>query len=441
MIEVLTAIPGAAWEGALVASLDRDVDDVTVVRRCVDLADLLATAAAGTGRAVMLSADLRRLDRDALTRLEVAGVAVVGLVTPGDVAGEQRLRTLGVAVVVSAQAPGDVLSSAVHEAVDHANRAGSRPAALAYSEPLRSLPAPADGGVELGPPPARAGTGRLVAVWGPVGSPGRSTVAVTVASEIARLGRPALLADVDSYGSCVAQLLGLLDEAPGLAAATRLAGGGSLDLQALARVAPVVQPGLRVLTGVARADRWTELRPAALERVWEVARSLAGVVVADCSASLEQDEELSFDTAAPRRNGATLSTLSAADEIVAVCAATPVGVQRFARGLSDLRDIVPGTQIRVVVNRVRAAAIGAQPERQLRDALERYCAVTSAVFVPDDPAALDAAVLGGLTLHEVAPRSPARVALRELAATLADMPLARKGLPATARRRLRLGVG
>jgi len=35
--------------------------------------------------------------------------------------------------------------------------------------------------------------------------------------------------------------------------------------------------------------------------------------VVDCGFSLEQDEELSFDTAAPRRNGATLATLLAAD--------------------------------------------------------------------------------------------------------------------------------
>ena len=38
------------------------------------------------------------------------------------------------------------------------------------------------------------------------------------------------------------------------------------------------------------------------------ARSLAAVTVVDCGFCLEQDEELSFDTAAPLRNGATLST-------------------------------------------------------------------------------------------------------------------------------------
>ncbi len=60
-VHVVTAVTGAPWEAALVASLERGQSRVEVVRRCVDLADLLATAAAGTVDAVLLSADLRRL--------------------------------------------------------------------------------------------------------------------------------------------------------------------------------------------------------------------------------------------------------------------------------------------------------------------------------------------------------------------------------------------
>src|SRR3954447_4820088 len=56
-----------------------------------------------------------------------------------------------------------------------------------------------------------AGDGRVVAVWGPTGAPGRSTVAVALASELAQLGVSALLVDADVYGGVVAQLLGLLD--------------------------------------------------------------------------------------------------------------------------------------------------------------------------------------------------------------------------------------
>jgi len=67
-VPVLTAVSDAVWEAELVAALERGDLGVAVVRRCVDLADLLATATTGSARAVVLSADLRRLDRDALTR-------------------------------------------------------------------------------------------------------------------------------------------------------------------------------------------------------------------------------------------------------------------------------------------------------------------------------------------------------------------------------------
>ena len=41
-LQVFTAVTGAAWESELVGALDRDDHGVTVVRRSVDVADLLA---------------------------------------------------------------------------------------------------------------------------------------------------------------------------------------------------------------------------------------------------------------------------------------------------------------------------------------------------------------------------------------------------------------
>jgi Flp pilus assembly CpaE family ATPase len=428
-VPVLTAVTGAAWEADLVAGLERTPAGITVVRRCVDLPDLLAAAATGTARAVLLSAELRRLDRDALSRLAVARVAVVGLHTPGDPTAETRLRQLGVRHVLPADATSAQIAAAVTAAT--AERAGaderSQPAA-GWSRPLDGLPTeadPDDTGTAVAP-----GTGRLVAVWGPTGAPGRTTVAIAVAAELAASGVPTLLADADVYGGVVAQVLGFLDEAPGLAAAARLANTGRLDLASLAAAAPVAAPGLRVLTGISRADRWPELRPSALEQVWQLARGLAAVTVVDLGFCLEADEELSFDTSAPRRNGATLATLAAADMVLAVGAADPVGVQRLVRGLSDLAEAVPGACPKVVLNRVRRGAVGSDPESQLAQALERYAGVRDVAFVPDDRDALDAALLAARTLGEVSPGSPARVALAALAAGLVGRrtPRRRRGL-------------
>jgi Flp pilus assembly CpaE family ATPase len=155
--------------------------------------------------------------------------------------------------------------------------------------------------------------------------------------------------------------------------------------------------------------------------VWALARGLAETTVVDCGFCLEQDEELSFDTAAPLRNGATLSTLQNADVVLAVAAADPVGLQRFVRALSDLREAVPRADVRVVVNRMRSSVVGSNPDRQVRAALERYAGVQRIVVVPDDRPAVDAALLKGQTLAEAAPTSAVRQAIARLAADLAGV--------------------
>jgi MinD-like ATPase involved in chromosome partitioning or flagellar assembly len=419
-LTVLTAVTGE-WEAPLVAGLERSSAGVRVVRRCVDLGELLSVSAAGLARAVLLSADLQRLDREAVVAMLGAGVAVVGLVPPGDTAAGRRLRGLGVLRVLPADAPAGDIASAVVAAV--AELAEQGPAIAAGGRlgtgdpgdavpPFRELPGPE------APQPIGPG-GRVVAVWGPVGAPGRTTLAVTLAAEFAVLGHEVLLADADTYGASVAQALGLLDESAGIAAAARAANQGLLDLQRLASLAPVVAPRVRVLTGLPQARRWPELRVSALEVVWQRARELADVTVVDCGFGLERDEEVSFDTAAPRRNGATLSALSAADHVVAVGGAEPVALQRLVRGLHEVGEVVPpGTPIWVVVNRVRASAAGPSPETRIEQALERYAGVRSPFLIPDDRDACDAVMLAGRNLTEQAPTSPARLAIGRVAMQL-----------------------
>jgi MinD-like ATPase involved in chromosome partitioning or flagellar assembly len=434
-VPVLTAVTDAVWEADLVSAFERQDFGVIVVRRCVDLADLLAAAAAGTARAVILSADLRRLDRDALARLATAGVAVIGLVArssggaQGDDA-ERRLRQLGVRHVLSADAGPALISAEVATAVaEGVVTGGIEPMSLGYAEPRSALPDLPITATEMfdDPAPSDSAHGLLVAVWGPTGAPGRTTVAVTLASEAARLGTSTLLADADCYGGVVAQVLGLLDESPGLAAAVRQANAGTLDERGLALLARVVAPNLRVLTGIARAERWPELRPAGLTAVYAVARRLSRLTVVDCGFGLEQDEELSYDTTAPRRNGSTLATLADADHVVAVGSADPVGLQRLVRGLAELAQALPECRPQVVVNRVRKGPINGDPENEIRQALARYAGIDGVVFVPYDLASLDKALAGGHSLGEVAPDSPVLRALLPLAETYAGAGSHRSG--------------
>ena len=406
---VLTAV-SHHWETQLVTSLESSAG-LTVVRRCADLADLLAAASAGLADVAIVSSDLRALDRAALHHLASHGVRAAGAVAPGDDAGERHLRQLGLEVVVRSDAPAHEIEEAL---------AGLETAEVAQSP----LGADVDGAADAQDTPPQADgwqpvlESRVLAVWGPTGAPGRSTLALGLAAELAATGARTLLVDCDTYGSSIAQSLSLLDEAPGMAAAARAADQGTLDLPALARLAPEVSDRLRVLTGIPRAERWPELRAPAVEHVLTIARQLAEFVVVDCGFSIEDDEELSYDTLAPRRNAATLTALEQADELLVVGSGDPIGLQRLVRAVQDVGS-VPSPTPRVVVNKVRASAVGGRPERRISEALGRFAGMDDLVFLPWDQQSLDGAMFAGRSLAEFAPQSELRRAMAAVASRYA----------------------
>ncbi len=392
---VLTALPDV-WDGAVVGRLG---SRVTVGRRCVDLPDLLAAAHARLGDVALVSPRLRGLDLSAVRDLRLGSVGVLGVVDPDDEAGEAMLRQLGVRTFVAPDAPAADLYGAVVGALA-----------------VPSVPSDGDGD-DLTEEDEITRRGQVVAVWGPAGAPGRTTVAVNLAAELALGGREVVLVDVDTQAASVAQHLAILDEAPGVAAACRAAEHGTLDVTSFGRLAPEVLPRLRVLTGLPSPDRWPELRSGAIERMLEVARLDCDVVVVDCASCLEDDDELSYDTVAPRRNMAALTALDVADQVVVVGAGDPVGLQRLVRGLQDLagRDVEIGG---VVVNRLRASAVGARPMSRVQSLLERFGGVEAPVLVPLDVERVDAALLAGTVLHDVAADAPVRHAIASVATAL-----------------------
>ncbi|XAS63140.1 P-loop NTPase [Micrococcaceae bacterium Sec5.8] len=422
----------------LVGGLERLHGPVSVVRRCQELAELLAACQGGMARAAVVAEGSEELTASLVDRLSAVGVAIVALTDSPE--EKTRLRGIGVAAeLTSVDAP--TLAGRIMASV--AQLAGTeqrlRPAANAgLAEPGRDpagAGSPATGGVES------PGTGQIIAVWGPAGSPGRTLLAANMAGELAADGKSVLLVDADSYGASVAAMLGLLDEAAGLAQACRLADQGLLDPEALLRIAtPVVTKTgtFRVLTGITRADRWTELRAAALSLVLARATQVVEVIVIDTGFCLESDEELSFDTMAPRRNAATLRSLEVADTVFAVGLADSIGVPRLVRGLAELQAAVPHASPHVVLNKVRPSAVGRFPERQLRDAWERYGpTVPLAAFLPADPAACDAALLAGSLLLESAPDSPLRRAIASLVCAPVQGKSHSSVFSSTARRRLK----
>jgi MinD-like ATPase involved in chromosome partitioning or flagellar assembly len=425
-MQVLLAAAGEPWETDVVQSLQRPGSTLTLVRRCMDVPDAVATAASGQADVVLFGPGLPGLDADAIARVREAGAVAVGLVdaaSDSDAANEEgsaRLQRLGVACVL-AWTDLDELPAALAAAEAAAPDPDS--GRTGPSAGFRADGLGVNGG-EFGVEGSATPRGRLIAVWGPAGAPGRSTVALGLAAELAERRVPTLLIDADVYGGAIAQMLAVLDEVSGLLAAARLANTGSLDLMALHGHIREINPHLRVLTGLPRADRWPQLRPAALSQVLHVARQMAPTVIVDCGFCLEQDEELSFDTAAPRRNGATLLVLEQADQILTVGAADPLGLSRLARGVLDLRDAVPGAELSVLVNRVRSGLGWSHDE--IGETVHRFVGLTPAAYLPEDRPAIDKAWLGGRSLVECAPESLLRRGLRDLAAEVGRLPAARR---------------
>ena len=422
-IGVLCAVRGTQ-EPSIVAALDARTSALRVVRRCADLTELLAAAAAGLGRVVVLSADLPDLDREALSRLRAAGAAVLAIVDARSDWQAERMEALGAASVV----PDDRSAEEIADVVEDLARgvAAGQPIAATVSGRPSQLGPSQTGPSQTGPSQQREGgppeRGRLVAVWGPTGAPGRSTLALNLAAELAALGRRVLLVDADTYGSSLSIALGLLDESAGIASVARLAGSGTLAPELVLRQAAQLAAGFHLLTGLNRAERWPELAPSALDLVWDAARAVVDWVVVDCGFCLEQEAGADYPGLAARRNASTVGVLRAAEVVVAVGSADPVGVARLVRALADLSDrelVRAGAQQVVVVNRVRESAVGARANDAVREALSRFAGIDMPVLVPDDRIACDGALLAGQTLREHAPGSPARRAIAALAEQLA----------------------
>ena len=409
-ISVLVAAAGAGWEAQALSRLGSAGPGIVLLKRCVDLGDLLATATTGQARVALVGHALPGLDADSVDLLRRSGLGVVLVAEPADLVdgGRDRVRRLGVEHVLDSVSLGSLTETVIAAAAE------SRPTDPPH-EPDPSQPA-TDG----------REPGRLLAVWGPTGAPGRTTVAVGLAAELAHRGVGTFLVDVDGFGGAVAQHLGVLDEMSGLLAAARMANAGQLDPERLTSLARAVNPCLRVLTGLPRADRWSEVRGPAFDQLLTLAREMAEYVVLDTSFSLEEDPSVSFGGGAPQRNAMTLASLEQADEVV-VGAADPVGLARLARGMVELLEAVPGCGIRVAVNRSRASL--GWGEKEVRAMIEGFVTPQSMHFLPEDRTAADRALVAGKSLVELGD-SP----LRRAVSGLADAVTGQPSSPGTGRR-------
>jgi MinD-like ATPase involved in chromosome partitioning or flagellar assembly len=368
-----------------------------------DEVDRLAAQLAGA-EAVVLHVDRATLTGATVSLCDRAGVRIVPLCRTE--ADERLAAAFGLGPALGADADGRRVLDALG--------AAPRPAAVR---------AEARGGAPL------------ITVWGPAGAPGRSTIAIELAAELARGGRHIGLVDADSHAPSLALSLGLADEGPGFAAACRQAEIGGLDARELTRISlPLGRGAVDVLTGINRPSRWPELSETRVAAALASCRDWADHTVVDVAAPLERDEEIVSDLDGPRRNAATLAALRAADLVVGVATADPIGISRFLRGYADLRATIGTTPVAVLVNRLRPGPLGLDPRGQVRRALDRFGGIEDVWFLPQDTRSTDAATLAARPVAEVSPRAPLTQALRRFVGEAVAPPATENAPPAASRR-------
>ncbi len=406
-------------EGALVREIDGDGDDLVVVRRCADLAEVRAAARSGVADLAVLDSDDPDLDAAVLEDLHEAGMSVVLLAETDQRA---RLRLLGADAVERADAPASVVESLL-DLVRAPDLPSSVPDERGGPGTVPRPPPPPPG--EHGPNEGQAGRrgaegdvvrGRTIVVWGTSGAPGRSTVAVNLAVALARTGS-VLLLDADTHAPSIAHMLGLSVDVSSMAALARAVSHGSLTLGELTRASQAGPDGIGVVTGLSAPHRWRELSPAALREIMGAARRCADIVLVDVAAA-------GVDPAPERvrhqggRDDLVGMALREADTVVMIGRGDAIGVNRMDLALQWWADLGSPAELVPVINQASAASAGARPVNAIAEALVPMLHGEVVHVIPRDPE-VEAALLRARCLVEAAPRSPAGAALLDLAAFLA----------------------
>ena len=349
LVRVAT-IAASPDDEARIAQALNERSDTELVMRCVDRVEALAVLRGGDLDALIAIGTPYWFDAEIADEMVRAEVRLVGVGLNGDLAGLAG----GIA---AALLPPNV---PVDELVRRCRDAGT------------ATPPP--------PPPSAQPSqpkGKLVAVWGPKGAPGRTRVTIELARELASVDRSTILIDADPYGGDVLQSVDIVEDLPTVVWATQLAGRQRLDAaRIVTSLRRIGDDGPVLLPGLPRGDLWEEVAPFGWRQLLTVARALFGYTVCDVGFCLEADEH-PYAPARPDRNMMARSTVQAADRVVAVCRSDVVGVKNFIWAFDALTKLVDPDDIVVVANHVRA-----NEERSVAELLRKHLGKRPVAYLP-----------------------------------------------------------
>lgn len=344
---------------------------------------------------LVADADSSLLDAALVAELHRRGRGVVGVCDAEVPDARERLSQLGCdSVIPKTAAAADLAAAAVEVGraaredvsrllADLVDLPGGHPDTLPH-------PPPADAA------PARRGW--LTAVTGPVDGQGATEVAVELAIAVRRRGEHAVLVDADVVAASLAQRLGVgYDRNLHTAVDAVVHGSGRLrDALTPSRIG-----GFALLAGVP-PHKWKGVEPGDLAAVLEQLLDRHDHAIANVAAAVEE--------LPGGRHAATRRVLAAADRIVLVADATPIGCERVCRWLGEARDITDSlARVHVAFNRAPRGR-RADADAQLAGELRRCAAVGSVSTLPYDPKVLEACWAGEAAARGRFTRAAARLA-------------------------------
>jgi MinD-like ATPase involved in chromosome partitioning or flagellar assembly len=274
------------------------------------------------------------LDAHLVQELRRRGRQILGVYDPDEPTGKERLLELGVDDVIEDGAPAEEFVRKIGRMLPSTPR-------LTPSVTPTITP---DADREL----VHHLRGRVCAVGGPPGGCGASEVAVELARAGRRRGDTSLLVDADEVAPSLAQRLGL-PPIPNIRTAIDALFHGSGRLHEA--LLPVAGGGFELLAGLANPADWPQVRPQEVAEVVAELRSLREHVIVNVGAHAEDLPRLG----GADRYGVTRGMLGAADVVIGVGVATPVGVARLISWIAEVVVLAPGTPVHLVVNKVPAS--------------------------------------------------------------------------------------
>lgn len=215
--------------------------------------------------------------------------------------------------------------------------------------------------------------GKLIAVLAPSGGSGSSTLAVNIATVLAKEHKSCLLIDLKLGGG---DLAALLDLKPSYTIADLCQNSGQMDRAIFERTLVRHECGVALLAPPKSVADIRKITPQGISDVLNIARGVFPYIVADLDDYFHQEQT---------------QTLRLAESILVILRLEFTSLRNTGRTLEHLAQMnIPRDRIKLVVNRY------GQPKELPANKAEEALGVKITHYIPDDPRTINRANNGGI---------------------------------------------